>query len=37
MRGNMFATNQMRITFLSYYNFNVFQATFRMSLRKIDV
>ena len=37
MRGNKFVTNQMRITFLRCYRFNVFQATFWMSFRKINV
>ena len=37
MRGDMFVTNQMWITFLSYCHFNVFQLTLKMSFSKIDV
>ena len=36
MRGNMFVTNQLQITFLSCYHFNVFQATLRISFKKIS-
>ena len=37
MRGDIFVTNQMRITFLACYNFNIFQATLRLPFRKVDL
>ena len=37
MQDNMFVKNQMQITFLNCYHFNVFQATLRKSFTKIDV
>ena len=37
VRGIMLVTNQLWITFLTCYDFNVFQATLGMSFRKIVV
>ena len=37
MRQIMFDTIQIRFTFLSFYHFNVFQATLRISFRQTSI